>query len=330
MDKILFRSGELRSFIVSVQEKMGLDANGIALLLAVSARTIRDWRREKFNPSKDAILKLSKLSGLELPIYKILPQYWYVYKGAKLGGKRRYELYGVVGTIQDRSKGGKASWNKRKNNPTLLVKYTKTILEPEDSVDLAEFIGIMLGDGGLTHFQCSVYLNSETDKEFAYYVRDLVLKLFGVTPKIYVHKKHKVWRVSISSVNLVKYLTSKGLSIGDKVRLQAGVPSWIWLKPEYIKACIRGLIDTDGSFIIHQYKIKGKEYSYPRLTFSNRSKPLLDFVYKGLKKLGFNPRIQRDEVCLYNQNEVKRYLEVIGVNNYRPCIRKLGWVARVV
>lgn len=330
MDRLQFRSGELTNFISNAQAKLNLPAEDLAKLLEVSARTVRDWKREKFNPNKDAILKLSQLSGLKLPDHKILSEFWYASKGAKLGGKRRYELYGVVGTLEDRSKGGKASWNKRKNDPALWKIYTKKIIEPKNSIDLAEFIGIMLGDGGLTHFQCSIYLNSETDQEFAYYVRDLVLKLFGVTAKIYIHRKHKVWRVSISSVNLVKYLTSKGLCLGNKVSLQVGVPNWIQQEVEYVKACIRGLIDTDGSFIIHRYKIRGKEYSYPRLTFSNKSQPLLDFTYKGLKLLGFNPKINRYEICLYNQNEVRKYLEVIGVRNLKPNIKNLGWVVRVV
>ena len=331
MDRLVFKPDELRVFIKQVQGKLGLDSDGLAKLIGLSGRTIRDWKREKFNPSKDAILNLSNLSGIKPPKYEILPQYWYVSKGAKLGGKRRYELYGAIGTFKDRSKGGKASWEKRKNNPELWKKYTNSIKHPEESTDLAEFIGIMLGDGGLTHFQCTVYLNSETDQEFAYYVKGLITKLFGVVPKIYIHKKNKVWRVSISSVNLVKYLTSKGLSLGDKVRLQVDVPKWIWYKSDYVKACIRGLIDTDGSFIIHRYKIKGKEYSYPKITFSNRSQPLLDFIYQGLRELGFNPKkTYKYEVWLHNQNEVRRYLEVIGVNNYRPNIIKIGWVVRVV
>lgn len=201
---------------------------------------------------------------------------------------------------------------------------------PVLSQDLAEFIGIMLGDGGITHFQCTVYLNSETDREFAYYVRDLVLKLFGLTPKIYVHKKHKVWRVSISSVSLVEYLISRGLSIGSKVGLQAGVPDWIWFKTDYIKACIRGLIDTDGSFILHKYKVKQKQYTYLKISFTNRSQPLIDFIYQALTNLGFNPKKSyKYQVWLHNQAEVRRYLDVIGVNNCRPNLKSLGWVARV-
>ncbi|MBI4035707.1 LAGLIDADG family homing endonuclease [Candidatus Daviesbacteria bacterium] len=84
---------------------------------------------------------------------------------------------------------------------------------------------------------------------------------------------------------MVKYLTSKGLSLGNKVCLQVGVPNWILSKEDYIKACIRGLIDTDGSFVLHRYTIKGKIYTYPKISFSNRSEPLLEFVYQGLRSI---------------------------------------------
>lgn len=330
MDWLSFPQGELKGFILKVQDKLDISIDELGKLIKISPRTLRDWKREKYKPSQELITKLSEFSGIKLPVHKVVLQREHISEAAKLGGKRRYELHGPPGTKEGRSKGGKSSWLKRKSNPDLWRKYTKDILEPEESVELAEFMGIMLGDGGLTSFQCSVYLNSETDQEFAYYVRDLATKLFGVTPKIYMHKKYKVWRVSISSVNLVKYLTLKGLCLGNKMRLQVSVPSWVRSEQGYIKACIRGLIDTDGSFIIHRYKVKGKEYSYPRLSFSNRSEPLLDFVYKGLKQLGFNSKIKKDEVCLYRQDEVLRYLEVIGVRNLRPNVKKIRWVARVV
>lgn len=329
MDRLSFESGALKNFITAVQIKLGLDSDNLAKLVGLSGRTIRDWRKEKFKPTKEHILKMSKLAKIILPKHKILPPYWNIREAAKLGGKRRYELHGLLGDRTTRSKGGISSWLKRKDNPELWNKYTTPIIEPKESVDLAEFMGIMLGDGGLTHFQCSIYLHSEIDKKFARYVQDLISRLFKIKPKIYIHRKHKVLRVSVSSVNLVKYLASKGLSLGNKVHLQVCVPAWILLKQDYIKACIRGLIDTDGSFILHSYKIKGKMYTYPKISFSNRSEPLLEFVYQELRKLGFNPkRTFKSEVWLHNQNEVKKYLEVVGVSNYKPNIIKMGWVAR--
>lgn len=329
MDRLSFKNGELRNFIEQVQNRLGVNTNELAELVGLSGRTIRDWKREKFKPSKDVIIKISTLSGVRIPQYETLSPFWNATTSGRLGGKKVYKLYGLLGTRESRVKGGVMSWYRRKKDPDLLKKYTNSFKKPRESSNFAEFIGIMLGDGGMTHFQCSIYLNSDTDQEFAYYVRDLVNKLFGIMPKIYIHRKHKVWRVSVSGVNLVEYLRFKGLSIGNKVHLQVGVPDWIWSQIDYVKACIRGLIDTDGCFALHRYKVNGKEYCYPKTCFTNRSEPLLDFVFQGLKQLGFNPkRTYKYGVWLHNQNEVRRYLKEVGTRNVKPSVKKiLGGVA---
>lgn len=329
MGRMVFNKGELRQFIENVQVKLKLDCDGLAKVVGLSGRTIRDWRREKYYPQEDIILKFSKLSGIKVPSYHALPQYWNIVEAAKKGGKKRYELYGLLGNRESRVKGGLISWQRREKDPELFKKYTNTFNKPEFSAKLAEFIGIMLGDGGMSQNQFVIYLNKDTDRDFANYTQLLIKELFGLTPKIYESKKDRVIKVSISGINLIRYLTQLGLSIGNKVKLQATVPSWIWLKKEYIKTCIRGLMDTDGCFTLHRYTVNGKEYIYPKIAFTNRSKPILDFVYKGLTELGYNPKIPfRFQVWLHNQREVRQYLKDIGTNNYKPVVKKIiGGVA---
>lgn len=329
MDKLLFQENELRNFITQVQIKLNLNTDQLAKLVGISGRTLRDWKREKFNPQKEILLKFSKLSRISLPVHRVLPQFWHNKIAAKLGGKKTYELYGLLGDKKSRSKGGKISWLRRQENPELRKKYVKSFKIPEESEDLAELFGIILGDGGLTHYQCIIYLNSDTDREFAFYVQKLIEKLFDSKPSIYESKKERLWKVSISGVDLVEYLNSKGLCLGNKVLLQVRVPNWIWAKENYIKACIRGLVDTDGCFTIHKYMVNNKVYAYPKLAFSNRSEPILQFVCQGLKQVGFNPkRTFKYGVWLHNQNEVRRYLEEIGTRNLKPAVKKiLGGVA---
>lgn len=218
----------------------------------------------------------------------------------------------------------KNSWLKRRENPLIWKKYVNSITQPKESEKLAEFIGIVLGDGGLSRFQCFIYLNSDTDKDYAIYVAKLITELFSLLPTIIKHKKYKLLRVSVSSVNMIEYLLQKGLRLGNKVRLQVEVPVWIWSKSEYIKACIRGLIDTDGCFAIHKHTVNGKAYSYPKIAFTNSSLPILDFVYQGLKRLGFTPyKYLNKKIWLYNQREVRRYLDEVGTRNYKPSIKKI-------
>lgn len=324
MHRLHFKDGLLRQFINKAQERLEMNAEELGRALGISGRTINDWKREKYKPDSRIIKKLSELCSLPIPEHKILNKYWGVVKAAKLGGKKRYELYGPFGDKFTRAKGGSMSWIKRKNDPELLKKYLNTFSKPKESKEFAEFIGIMLGDGGMTDGQITVYLSSITDREYSKYVSRLMKKLFGLSASINEKKKDHLLRVGISGVNVVKYLVEKGLRVGNKVLLQVGVPEWIWNNEEYVKACIRGLIDTDGCFTIHRYKVKGKEYQYPKISFSNHSEPILDFVQKGLLSLGYNPkRTIKYDVWLHNQNEAKKYLKDIGVNNIKPVVKEI-------
>ena len=80
-------------------------------------------------------------------------------------------------------------------------------------------------------------------------------------------------------------------------------------------------MDTDGGVFLHRYKVGGQEYKYRKISFSNRSVPLLLFVSNTLTELGFTPKIidkvENKKVWLYNTNEVKKYLEVVGTHNPR-------------
>lgn len=324
MYRLHFEKGKLSQFIIDVQNKLNLNSHDLGLKVGVSGRTINDWKREKYNPDNKSIEELSLKTKMSIPEHKKLSKYWYVKKGAVLGGKRTYELYGLLGNTESRKKGGFMSWYKRKNHSELWKKYLNTFSKPKESKELAEFIGIMLGDGGMTKGQFTIYLSGITDRDYSTYVKKLIKNLFDLNAGISENNKSHVIRISISGVNVVKYLEEKGLRVGNKVLLQVGVPEWIWKNKEYSKACIRGLMDTDGCFTIHKYKVKGKEYKYPKICFSNHSEPILNFIYKALLKLGYNPkRTLEYDVWLHNQNEVKRYLKEIGTNNTKPNVKKI-------
>ncbi|MBI2326952.1 hypothetical protein HYU92_01420 [Candidatus Curtissbacteria bacterium] len=315
--RVLFRTGEQRDFFERVVRNSGFSPKQLADEVGVHRRTLFDWRREKLCPPSEAVKLLAKKYEVLFPEQeKILIDRWFARKLeiCRKGAMVRFKLHGDLGTPEGRRRGGLNGIKKRR----VLGNLAKNINIPEENENLAEFIGILLGDGGLSNFQCVIYLNSEVDEEYVFYVRDLIEKLFGLKPSLFRHKTQKVVRVMVSSINLIKYLEQKGLRRGNKVLLQVGVPEWILLKPEYIKACIRGLVDTDGCFAMHRYKVNGKLYSYPKIVFTNRSLPLLDFVHEGLRGLGYKPKNDgRYKVWLYNKSEVKSYLKEIGTGNFK-------------
>jgi intein/homing endonuclease len=119
----------------------------------------------------------------------------------------------------------------------------------------------------------------------------------------------------LNSSNLVNFLISRGLKVGNKVKNQVGVPRWISKNPQYEAACLRGLIDTDGGLYYHKYSVRGKAYTYLKLGFGNRSKPLLRFVFKVLRRLGYRVSLNGDNVSISSGSEVKRYFAEIGSSN---------------
>jgi len=110
-----------------------------------------------------------------------------------------------------------------------------------------------------------------------------------------------------------------GLKTGNKVKQQVDVPGWIKNNKKFQIACVRGLMDTDGSIFIHKYKVKGKAYQYKKMAFTSRSKPLVIFAYNALKRLKLNPRITKNgwDVRLDSIEDVKKYFRLIGSHNLK-------------
>lgn len=249
-------------------------------------------------------------------------------KYARKGALARLKKYGPPGTPKGRRKGGLISQQKRRENPDYYRKIgvivRGKIRIPKFTLQLAEFFGTVLGDGSLTRDQCSIYFNMKKDVEYAEYVEKKIQKLFKYNPYKFIREKYGVIILLTSGRNLIDFLVDNGLKIGNKVKQQVVVPSWIQKNYKFSLMCLRGLMDTDGGVFTHRYKVNGKEYAYQKICFTNKSHPLLDFVYDILKKIGLTPKYQGDRrVWLYCQEEVKKYLKIVGTSNPRLLINGL-------
>ena len=320
MSRISFPKGEQTKWINKLLVDNNISVKDLSKLAGVCSRTLRDWRREKFTISEKAFLLINQQFHLNKPSnISLLNNYWYVLKGVKKGALRRLALYGPLGTLEGRKKGGRTSQLKRK---LYLEKYkncdiAKTFVFPKKSINLAELTGIVLGDGGITSSQLKITLNKETESEYIEYVCKLLHLLFKEKPGkfFYGGKQIKVCNICLNGVNLIKFLAKIGLKPGNKVKNQVCVPFWIIDKRVYYIPCLRGLVDTDGSVYSHRHTTKGFKCFNYGLTFGNHSQPLLDFAYKVLLKEGFTPKRTKFGVYLYRQEEVKRYFDIIGTHS---------------
>ena len=319
--RVLLPKGVQKSFIESVQFKLNANLDDLANRIGVHRRTLFDWRREKFLISKSGIKKLSKLSGITIPSkVKIKNPFWYTNLGAKKGWVAVLKKYGRVPINEEYRKKKWYEWwekeGKFKKHP--IINICKPFNKPAPSKELAEFVGIMMGDGGMTPYQICITLHHIDDLEFSKYVVSLIKKLFKVVPSVIDSPKDSVNDILVSRSGLVRYLNSLGLVIGNKVKQQFDIPGWIKRNDGYLGACIRGLVDTDGCLIQHNYKVNNKMYCYKKLSFTTLSTPLRMTVFKTLKKWGFNARISQDrDVRLDSIMDMKKYFEFIGSNNQK-------------
>jgi len=241
-------------------------------------------------------------------------------KKSRLGGLRRVEMYGNPGTPEGRSKGGRRSIEFFRSHPGIARRRgfvtLKKIKIPPRSVELAKFIGVMLGDGGIrSRYQFTISFNYKTDWEFAEYVTRLIKRLFAVEHVILKRKDSLGADIVISSASVIDFLLKQGLKVGSKVKNQVDIPAWIKSDVEFQKACLCGLVDTDGSLYCHRYKVNNKWYRYQKLDFTSCSKPLLRSAYAIFSNLGIRSSLKGVHITVSAKAEVNKYLATVGSSN---------------
>lgn len=234
----------------------------------------------------------------------------------RLGALARIKKYGNPGTFAGRRKGGINSVlkNKKLNNNFKVAKKHKI---PKNYEQLAEFIGILFGDGHLSDYQILVTTNSETDIKHAFYIKKLIRNLFDLDASIKFKKKEKAINITISSVNLVKWIAAKGMPKGNKLNNGLFVPEWIKKNNTYRKNFVRGLFDTDGCVYVDRHVIKNKEYRNMGWAITSYSEKLRNDIFMLLKVLGYNPTLSGTQKSVYMRKkaDIVRYFKEIGTSN---------------
>lgn len=316
--KFLKKASQIEFFQLIEKHALG-DTKNISRISKVGIRRISDWKNAKGTLSLDAFEKLLFVYKIPRPkSIKIIEQYAHTKAAGRKGYDAVLKRYGRIPKDEKLRKQNWEMWwktigryQKRK------IFKRKTIKIPSNNVDLAEFCGILIGDGGVTKWQVTITLNSETDKKYRLFIVKLIKKLFNTTPKINIIKNNRAINIRVSRKELVDFLNSRGILIGNKLKQNLSIPEWIMKSDEYLIRCIRGMIDTDGSVVIETHRIKEKKYSYCRLNFTSASTILINQTYKTLKKFGFTPKIRRDgrSIQLENIREICDYFKRIGTSN---------------
>ena len=189
----------------------------------------------------------------------------------------------------------------------------KTIVSlPLPNRDLAELFGILLGDGSVQKYFLRIHLNMRADAGYEKKVSALLKRIFpSLTPSVKKRKDRGINEVQISSKDACDHI--RALGFDPKIR---SVPAWISESPEFSRAAIRGLFDTEGSIGIKKYIGKAGILTYKQLTFTNKNPNLLRFVREDLERNGFKPtKNSRANIYISNKEDISRYFALIGTSN---------------
>lgn len=319
-NRAFFHPGKQRGFLLQSKKSLNCTWKDLAEICHTSLRNLNSWRNENNSMSFYALDQICRKQNQALPRGVIIKDaYWYTKKGASAGGKAIIEKYGKVGGDEMyRRKKWREWWEKEgKLNPSSITNPLP-FKKPRFSKELAEFVGILLGDGGISERQIIITLHRVTDQKYSMFVRNLIEKLFHLKAGIYCDTRSLADSIVISRTGLVQFCVERlGLQIGNKVKHQVDIPLWIKGRQTYRIACLRGLIDTDGSVYTHSYTSQGKRYRYKKIQYTSLSKPLARSAYAIMKEdVGLNPRLYREkDVKLESQSDVKDYLSFVGTHN---------------
>jgi intein/homing endonuclease len=230
---------------------------------------------------------------------------------SKLSLRKFYEKFIVHKLIDNwgQVKGGKLSEG-----------TTKQIKIPKKSEKLAEFFGIMLGDGHvqkiggykLGTYNISITGHSILDKDYLLtFVKPLGEKLFEIKARVYFLKKSQGLQIIFDSRNLVDFFEKENFKAGDKIKNQSTIPSWIKENPQFLAACLRGLHDTDGCF----YRLTNQN-SF-QIGFTNHDVKLLKDTQIGLKSLGVGVSniINNRKYVITKKSEIAKFYKLVGFHN---------------
>jgi len=199
-------------------------------------------------------------------------------------------------------------------------KPKKVKILADKSNDIAEIIGVILGDGHLEksfrsgHYAVKI-CGGEDDLEYlASFVAPLFLRVFGKQLKNFRFKKAKGVMFYIHDKNVVFTLEHHGLKPGNKKDNDACVPPWVFENEAYLIACLRGIFDTDGTVFP-----KSANPRIPQLELTSKIEGIQRTFRQGLLQLGFKPskwsKTDSPKCGLYAKGQVVKFSKEIGFHN---------------
>lgn len=191
-----------------------------------------------------------------------------------------------------------------------------TIKSYSEKENLAYLVGLALGDGNLSNPNGrAVRLRITCDKKYPKLIERVIFLLQKLFPKNkigVINRKDSCVDISCYSNKLEDILGWKAKE-GSKIEQKISVPDWIKKDLNYIKPCLKGLIETDGSIYYDR--------NYLMVNFVTVVPTLADDFCLLIKKLDFicnrqitQPKIGLPKHTIRITRQAKNFVKLIGVD----------------
>ena len=203
--------------------------------------------------------------------------------------------------------------------------------------DLAEFVGAFIGDGCLSEYHANdrkskrrmLYFsgNWKNDKEYhEKRILPIINKNSNLNVKVRRRKCKTALQFSTCNNNIINFLLSLGFSFGEKHKT-VKIPEMFIGNDNIIKACIRGVFNTDGS-VYRRYSKIYKKYGFGKNTLNyaivqikSNSSGLLNQIKSEMERMGYTTnRIVGDGKTsnvfrITKQSDIKRFFTEISTTH---------------
>lgn len=202
----------------------------------------------------------------------------------------------------------------------------------KESSDLAELIGILLGDGSIGIYQCKerershtqhklqITCNKVDDADYIKYIENLLLKLFGAKPKISYRDK-KTCDLRMFDRRIIRFLINEiGMELSPKWN-RAKIPNF-YLNNDLELKVLRGYFDTDGSVVV----TNNNGTVYPRLEMKVCPSIMQTQFIEILNRLGFNFGVYqigkgKVRIQMNGKKQLSKWVKEIGFSNTKHVLK---------
>lgn len=312
--RVKLEKGKQRELIINLTKRYG-SIKKLAKRWNLPYSTLKNYALEISLLPEELFIKIINELGIDKNAlnFSCLDEYW----GRSLGGERG------MATIERKYPDKILEWRRSGIKKAIIMgkhlAYTglKNIKKPKLNWKLAEFIGAYLGDGTLNQHIVRISGDYRYDNSYYQYLSRLVFELFGLQASIRKEKYANTLHFTIYSKNLCSFLNKEfNLKYGDKIRNRTIIPKRIFRDKKLSLACLRGLVDTDGSI-----SRRGRYGSQFCIQFTSYSKPLLRQVYKIGREFGFFSFVDDKGTGTNKWDNIVKYFKIVGSSNLKHIVR---------